>query len=235
MNEVETVTRLAREVGATVVVDGVSYAPHRVVDVEQLGVDFALFSTYKTFGTHLGVLWGSSEKLSRLPGQSHYFNEDSPRYRMNPAGPLHAEIAALNGVYDYYDTVHAHNCKSEEPSLRYRASAIFSLFAEHEANLANRLLDYLRGHPGVRLIGKDRADGDRAATVSFVTPGHDAEEVARHLASRRVGVGCGSFYAVRCLEALGIPDPPGVIRVSMVHYNTRDEVDRLLAALDEVL
>lgn len=236
MNDVRSVTRLAHDVGALVVADGVSYAPHRVMDVKALDVDFALFSTYKTFGTHLGVMWGKAETMSRLPGQSHYFNETSPRYRMNPTGPLHAEIAALNGIFEYYDAVYAHHFDEDGRNLNQRASAVFSLFAEHETALANRVLGYLRDKPGVRLIGQDRAaDGRRAATISFTTSARAVDDVARDIADRKVAVGCGNFYAVRCLEALGIPADPGVIRVSLVHYNTGEEVDRLIDALEETV
>lgn len=236
MNDCRAVSDIAHDAGALVVADGVSYAPHCVVDVKNLGADFILFSTYKTFGTHQGVLWGGAEALARLPGQSHYFNEDRPHYRMNPAGPQHAQIAALNGVFDYYDTVYDHHFSERKGSLHERARDVFGLFSEHESRLANKLFDYLRGNPNVRLIGKDRAaHGERAATISLLTLNKPVTEVAAHLAQRFVGVGCGDFYALRCIEALGIPAEPGVIRVSMVHYNTEQEVDRLVEGLDEVI
>lgn len=236
LNDVHAIKKVAHDSGALVVADGVSYAPHNVVDVQELGVDFVLFSTYKTFGTHLGVFWGDADILARLPAQGHYFNVDQPRYRMNPTGPLHAEIAALNGVFDYYDSLYQHHFTVEQASLNERAKSVFELFSKHETGLANALLDYLRGNPDVRLIGKDKAsEGDRVATISFVTTNRSVVDVARHLAQKQVGVGCGDFYAVRCIEALGIPSEPGVLRVSMVHYNTKEEVDRLLAALDEAI
>ena len=236
MNDCRAVSRIAHDAGALVVADGVSYAPHRVVDVNDLGADFILFSTYKTFGTHQGVLWGRPEVLARLPGQSHYFNEPSPRYRMNPTGPQHAQVAALNGMLDYIDVLYDHHFKDREPVLHKRARAVFNLFSGHESAIANKLLDYLRNNPKVRLIGKDRAaPGERAATISFDTPGRSAADVAGRLAGLDVGVGCGNFYALRCVEALGIEGDPGVIRVSMVHYNTGQEVDRLLQGLDEIL
>ena len=236
LNDCRAVSDIAHDAGALVVADGVSYAPHCVVDVQNLGADFILFSTYKTFGTHQGVLWGNAEALARLPGQSHYFKEDAPHYRMNPSGPQHAQIAALNGVFDYYDTVYNHHFSAQKEGLDQRAKDVFDLFSKYEAMLASKLLDYLRDHPGVRLIGKDRAaSGERAAIISFTTAKKGVTDVAAHLAQRYVGVGCGDFYAVRCLEALGIPAEPGVIRVSMVHYNTEQEVDRLIEGLDEVI
>ena len=236
MNDVHDIAKVAHEVGALVVADGVSYAPHKVVDVKALGVDFVLFSTYKTFGTHLGVFWGDADVLSTLPAQGHYFKADEPHYRMNPTGPLHAEIAALNGVFEYYDLLYRHHFPQGKAGLEERAKSVFELFAEHEAKLANQFLDYVRGHPGVRLIGKDRVnEHDRAATISFVTTERPIGDVAEHLAQKQVGIGCGDFYAVRCVKALGLPIEPGVLRVSMVHYNTGQEVQRLIQALDEVI
>ena len=236
MNDVRTVCEIAHDAGALVVADGVSYAPHRVMDVSELGVDFALFSTYKTFGTHQGIMWGSRSALAQLPGQSHEFNEQAPRYRMNPTGPQHAQIAALNGMFDYYDAVYDRHFEQAEPSRIARAKKVFGLFAEHETSLADRLLDFLRDNPAIRLIGQNRATaGNRAATISFVTLKKGVGDVNEYLAARRIGVGCGNFYALRCVEALGIPADPGVLRVSMVHYNTEKEVDRLISALDEAI
>lgn len=236
LNDVASITKVARDAGAMTVADGVSYAPHKVVDVKGLNVDFVLFSTYKTFGTHLGVLWGDAGALDRLPAQSHYFNAEQPRYRLNPTGPLHAEIAALNGVFDYYDSLYRHHFTEPKEGLHERAKNVFGLFARHETDLANKVLGYLRQHPRVRLIGKDHADQTgRAATVSFVTNERSVVEVAKRLAQKKVAVGCGNFYAVRCIEALGIPSEPGVLRVSMVHYNNKEDVQRLLQALDEVI
>ena len=236
MNDAPAISKIAHDAGALVVADGVSYAPHKVVDVRRLGADFVLFSTYKTFGTHQGVLWGDAPVLSTLPAQGHYFNADNPRYRMNPTGPLHAEIAALNGVFDYFDLLYKHHFGESQISMHERAKKVFTLFAKHETELANRLLDYLRDNPRVRLIGADRAsEHGRAATISFITTDRPIVQVARHLAQRQVAVGCGDFYAVRCIEALGILSEPGVLRVSMVHYNTKEEVQRLLQALSEVI
>jgi len=236
MNDCRAVSDIAHDAGALVVADGVSYAPHCVVDVQNLGADFILFSTYKTFGTHQGVLWGSAEALARLPGQGHYFNEDSPHYRMSPTGPQHAQISALNGVFEYYDEVYNHHFSEPKAGLHERAKDVFGLFSEYETMLANKLLDFLRDNPRIRLLGSDRAvPGKRAATISFTTMDKSMTEVVAHLARQYVGVGCDDFYAVRCLEALGIPAKPGVIRASMVHYNTEQEVDRLIEGLDEII
>jgi cysteine desulfurase family protein (TIGR01976 family) len=233
MNDVTAIAEIAHDVGALAIGDGVSFAPHRLADVTRLGVDLFLFSTYKTFGTHIGVMWGKKEVLEKLECQGHYFKGDDPHYRLNPAGPLHAEIAALAGLGDYYDTLYAHHF-NETPSSRHeRASRVFDLFADHEARLANRLLEALGTLPGVRIIGQPRAEaGRRASTISFVPKNDRPSAIVKRLSERRVALGKGHFFALRCIEALGIKDPQeGVVRVSLVHYNNEDEVDRLIEGL----
>ena len=231
------ITDIAHRVGAVAVADGVSYAPHRIVDVHKLGADVYVYSTYKTFGTHLGIMWIRPEVQERIACQGHYFNRARPRYRMNPTGPQHAEVAALAGIGEYYDRLYAqHFAEADENAMR-RAQRVFQLFAEHETSLANRLLDVLRELPRVRIIGQQHASQEsRAATISFVVRGMRSGDLARRLAEQKIAVRSGHFYALRCLEALGITDPEdGVLRVSMVHYNTHDEVQRLAECLQNLL
>ncbi len=235
MNDVAAITARVREAGALSVGDGVSFAPHQLLDVRASGLDFYLFSTYKTFATHCGVMWGRAENLGRLEPQGHFFNRDAPHYRLNPTGPQHAEIAALAGLRGYFDALSAHHGIAGE-DFRGRAARLFGLFAEHESRLAETLLDYLRGRPDLRIVGADSAaGGHRAATVAFTHHGMAPLDIARGLADHRIGCGAGHFYARRCIEALGIDSGRGVVRVSMVHYNTEAEVRRLLEALDAVL
>ena len=235
-NDIGTVAELAHQVGALVVADGVSYAPHVIPDVHKLGVDFYGYSTYKTFGTHQGVLWGSRNALQQVKAQGHFFNQSESRYRLNPTGPQHAEIAALAGITEYFDALYQHHFGESSEDRHDRARKVFALVAEHEAALANRLLVYLKERPDLQLLGQDHAEpGGRASTVAFYAASISSAKIERGLAERGIGVGSGNFYAHRCIEALGIDPNDGVVRVSMVHYNTEDEVDRLLSALDEIL
>lgn len=234
MNDVSAICKLAHRVGALTIGDGVSFAPHRLVDVQKAGLDIYLFSAYKTFGTHVGVMWGRPAVMARLQPQGHYFNDDKPHYRFNPAGPLHAEIAALAGIVEYIDSLYHHHFGETAADFHERARQVFDLFALHETRLANRLLDVLRKMPGVRIIGRSVAEtGRRASTISFVQRGIPSGEITRRLAACRIAVRHGHFYALRCLEALGIEDPEtsGVVRISLVHYNTDDEVTRLIDCL----
>jgi cysteine desulfurase family protein (TIGR01976 family) len=234
MNDVSAVCKLAHDVGALAIGDGVSFAPHRLVDVRKTDLDIYLFSAYKTFGTHVGVMWGRPAVMAQLQPQGHYFNDDKPHYRFNPAGPLHAEIAALAGIVEYIDSLYNHHFGETAADFRERARQVYDLFALHETRLANRLLDALRQMPGVRIIGRPVAEtGRRAATISFVHRGMPSEEITRRLAACRIAARHGHFYALRCLEALGIEDPEtsGVVRISLVHYNNDDDVTRLIDCL----
>ncbi|MGK2856012.1 MAG: aminotransferase class V-fold PLP-dependent enzyme [Thermoanaerobaculia bacterium] len=235
-NPVGAIAGIAKQHGALVVGDAVSFAPHWIPEVEASGLDFFLFSAYKTFGTHIGVMWGSDEGLARTTSQGHYFNEKKPNLRLNPTGPLHAEIAALEGVGTYIDTLYGYHFGAIEESLRRRTEAVFELVKAHEIELTQRLLERLAEVPGIRVVGAGTASmKTRSSVVSIRSDRIAPAELARRLAEREIAVGTGHFYAARLLEALGLDPERGVLRVSMVHYNTPEEVDRLTEALGELL
>jgi selenocysteine lyase/cysteine desulfurase len=236
MHDFKAIGDIAHDIGALAIGDGVSFAPHRVLDVTTSGLDLYLFSTYKTFGTHVGVMWGKPSVLDTLEPQGHYFNRDLPHYKFNPAGPLHAEIAALAGIGEYIDAIYDHHFKGGELGFHERAARVFELFAEHETVQANRVLAAIRAIPGARIIGQDRAGaGSRAATIAFTLAGTRCSDAVKRLVEKHIAVRNGHFYALRCLEALGIPDTDeGIIRISLVHYNTSREVDRLVEGIKEL-
>jgi cysteine desulfurase family protein (TIGR01976 family) len=233
MNDYAAVSAIAHSVGALAIGDGVSFAPHQVLEVSASGLDIYCFSTYKTFGTHVGVMWGRAEVLDRLEPQGHYFNRDLPHYKFNPAGPLHAEIAALAGIEAYIEAVYHHHFEQSHDDFHTHACKVFGLFAEHETVLANRVLAAIKALPGARIMGQDQAEaGSRAATIAFTLDGVECSRVVKSLVEQDIAVRNGHFYAVRCLEALGIEDTAeGIIRISLVHYNTEDEVERLVKGL----
>ncbi len=236
MHDVAAICDIAHRAGALAIGDGVSFAPHQVIDVNTSGLDVYLFSTYKTFGTHLGVMWGKKAVLEKLACQGHFFNEDKPRYRMNPAGPLHAEIAALAGIGEYIDAVYDRHFDEALDSAHLRAVKVFDLFADHEAQLANQVLDVLRALDGVRVVGQDTAEsGRRAATISVVLEGKKHSEAVRQMVDRQVAVRNGHFYEYLFFKDLGIVDPEeGVIRISIVHYNYQEVGDRLVEELKQL-
>ncbi len=232
INPVAEIAALAHAVGAHVCVDGVSYAPHGFPNVGELGADIYLFSAYKTYGPHQGIMLIRRALAEQLPNQGHYFNADALYKRFTPAGPDHAQVAASAGIADYIDALSArHSAEARAPAER--AALAHDLMRAHESELLQPLLDFVGGKNSVRLLGPRRAS-QRAPTVAMVArePG---EAVAAKLAAKGIMASGGGFYADRCLEAQGVDPHNGVFRASFVHYTSPDEVAKLIEALDEVL
>ena len=232
INDVSRVVRMAQSAGAFTCVDGVSYAPHGLPNVGRLGADIYLFSAYKTFGPHQGVMVVRHRIGDVLPNQGHYFNAATLYKRFTPAGPDHAQVAAMAGVADYVDAVYAHHTRAGRDQTG-RAEVVHDLFRIREETLLAPLMDYLAGRNDIRLLGPRTAKG-RAPTVALALD-RPGEGVAAELANHGIMAGGGDFYAVRPLEAMGVDPARGVLRLSFVHYTTEDEVQRLIRALDQVL
>ncbi len=232
INDVARITRMVHQAGAFVCVDGVSYAPHGLPNVGKLGADIYLFSAYKTYGPHQGVMVIRHRLGDYLPNQGHYFNADALYKRFTPAGPDHAQIAASAGMADYIDALYAHHARAGRDQTA-RAEVVHEMMRAHEEALLAPLMEYLAGRNDIRIIGPRHAKG-RAPTVA-VELDRPGEEAATALAAHGIMAGGGDFYAVRALEAMGIDPEKGVLRLSFVHYTTADEVDRLIHALDQVL
>ena len=232
VNPVVEITALAHAAGAFVCVDGVSYAPHGFVDVGALGPDVYLFSAYKTFGPHQGLMVIRRALGELLPNQGHVFHADTLYKRFTPAGPDHAQVAACAGIADYIDATYAHHVGGDaEPAAR--ATAVHDLMRAHETTLLQPLLDAVKTRNSVRLIGPASAAG-RAPTVALALA-RSGEEVAAELARHGIMAGGGDFYAGRALTAMGVDPRKGVLRLSFTHYTSKAEIDQLLNALDDVL
>jgi selenocysteine lyase/cysteine desulfurase len=232
INDVSAICKVIHASGAYSCVDGVSYAPHGIPNVGALGADIYLFSAYKTFGPHQGIMTIGRELGMKLPNQGHYFNASDLYKRFTPAGPDHAQIAASAGMADYIDNVYGHHA-SEVISANGRGIFVHDLFRTHETELLQPLLDYLSEKSSVRLLGPSNA-AKKAATVAVALKANPVG-VATELAQHGIMAGGGNFYAVRCLEAQGIDPDHGVLRLSFVHYTNKAEVDKLITALDKVL
>ncbi|MDP7241201.1 MAG: cysteine desulfurase-like protein [Rhodospirillales bacterium] len=237
INDVAAITARAHAAGAMVFVDGVAYAPHRAVDVKTLDVDFYAMSFYKVYGPHLAMVYGKRDLLLRCEPQNHFFiGEDRPALRVNAGYPPHESTAALPGIVDYFEAVHSHHFDEPENSLNQRIKRVFSLFAAHEEKISARFLDFLATKPGVRLIGRNNPRAaSRAPTFSFLVEGMKSAELPPLAAKNQVAIKNGNFYAYRLMEPLGLDPADGVVRTSMVHYTAMEDVDRLIAALDEIL
>jgi selenocysteine lyase/cysteine desulfurase len=232
INPVEEITSMVRSVGAYSCVDGVSYAPHGFPNVDKLGADIYLFSAYKTYGPHQGLMVIRRELGMKLPNQGHYFNADSLYKRFTPAGPDHAQVAACAGMADYVDEVYQHHF-TDKVAPAERCQMVHDLFRDYEVSLTQPILYYLTTKNSAELIGPTSAEG-RAPTIAvkLQIPG---EEAAKKMASFGVMAGGGDFYAVRPLKALSIEPEHGVLRLSFVHYTAPKDIDRLLSALDQVI
>jgi selenocysteine lyase/cysteine desulfurase len=203
------------------------------------GADIYLFSLYKTYGPHQGLLVIRTPLLDTLPNQGHFFNAEIARKKLTPAGPDHAQIAAAAGIADYLDAVYAHHFaeESDTPSgtdAAERGRRIRHLFRSAEQARVAPLLDWLSHRDGVRLIGPvDPVQ--RMPTVAITSREHPSPWLASQLAESGIMAGSGHFYAARVLLGMGIPLDPGVLRMSFVHYTSEDEVARLIEALDQLL
>ncbi|MDE2082719.1 MAG: cysteine desulfurase-like protein [Burkholderiales bacterium] len=233
VNPVAEVARRVHAAGGRVCVDAVAYAPHRLVDVQASGADVVVFSFYKVFGPHYAVMWVQRELLLQLPSLNHHFiGPEVLPYKLQPGNVNYELSYGCIGIRDYL--VDTGTALGAAGTPRQRMQAAFDAFEAHENALAERLLSYLRGQPGLRLIGRPRADdAQRVPTISFVPARVAPEAVVRHLDRFGIGIRWGDFYARRLIERLGLPD--GVVRVSMAHYNTAAEIDRLVVHLDEAL
>lgn len=229
INPVREIADRAHQAGAIAVVDGVSYAPHGLPDIKALGADIYLFSLYKTWGPHLGLMFVRRELMQQTVNQSHFFNAGHARSVLTPAGPDHAQIAAVAGLADYLDAVYAHHFDEPVDSAE-KGRKLQQLFSQHETALLTPLLDFLKSRDDVRIIGPDDP-AIRAATVSFLPLKKSVEDVATALEKEKLMVGTGDFYGVRPLTAMNIELDPGVIRLSFVHYTTLAEIEHLIRGL----
>ena len=237
-NDVTRITQLAHGVGARVIVDGVSFAPHSLPDVGAIGADVYLFSLYKTYSVHQGLMVVRAGLMAELPNQSHFFNDSVTDKRLNPAGPDHAQVATAGAVLDYVEALHRHHGGSSTDDLRTAVAGASLRWRAHEDALTPRLLDALADRNDVRVLGPSTLDGvagHRCPTVAFDPLVRDPQDVAHELVQRGVQTSSGHYYAARVLDGLGVDPDRGVVRLSFVHYTSPDDVDRAVDALADVL
>lgn len=233
IHDVGGLCQTIREAGAISVVDGVAYAPHRRVAAPMLGADVYLLSLYKVYGPHIGAAYVAPSLRDELANQNHFFLEDTGTYRFMPGNVSHELAASLPGIVAYLRSVDVHHGGDGD------LGRTWSLIREHEASLAAPLLAFLRDHPKVRLIGESEVTGSgpadpRVPTVAFTVEGHPSASIPPQL-DDHCAIRWGHFYAYEAMKALGIEPDDGIVRVSLVHYNTVAEVERLIERLDTVL
>tara|TARA_A100001011_G_C14305587_1_gene842964 strand:+ start:2276 stop:3523 length:1248 start_codon:yes stop_codon:yes gene_type:complete len=235
INNLKKISEIAHRFNTIVVGDGVSYAPHGFPDVKKLDVDFYTFSLYKTFGPHLALLYGKEEILKKLPNQNHEFLEGEYPYTLNPGGPNHEELSSLEGIYEYMINLYNHHYEKKDISIRKKIEKINKLISDHEEVIANPLLNFLYNSKKFNLIGKNIiSNKNRAPTISFTINKMSSKKVCDILVKNNIATRNDNFYAWRCLKSLGINTSDGVIRISMTHYNKKEEVDKLIKILKKI-
>ena len=236
INNLKLISDIAHQYGTIVIGDGVSYAPHGFPNVKDLDVDFYTFSLYKTYGPHLALLYGKEEILKNLPNQNHEFLDGQYPYTINPGGPNHEELVSLIGIYEYFENLYNHHFDNDKLNIREKINKINDIIATHEENIANPILEFISSTNSLKLIGKNYIKNkNRAPTISFISNNRSSKEMSELLVKNNVATRNDNFYAWRCLKALGIDTEDGVVRISLVHYNNIEEVNKLIKVLKKVI
>ncbi len=234
VEDVATICARVRDAGARSVVDSVAYAPHRPLDVQAIGCDWCVYSTYKVFGPHMGALFGTHEAFAEVEGPNHAFvpKTDVPR-KFELGGVNHEGCAGLLGLWDYAAWLVGADASAapDRETLRHA----FEVMDQLERPLQERLIGWIGSQNDVRIVGPATAGPERLPTISMVAPGRSSKGIAESLNASGLGVRHGHFYSRRLVEALGLVPEDGVIRASFAHYNTMEEVDRLIEALERVM
>jgi cysteine desulfurase family protein (TIGR01976 family) len=234
-NPVKEFTRTAHKYGAMVCVDAVAYAPHRLIDVKETDVDFIVFSFYKTYGPHYAMMYGKLNILESLPGFNHFFINDPP-YKFQPGNYNFEFCHGLGALPDYFVNIAEKNGYEGANNRRDKFKYIYSLIAKHEEKLSVKVLDYLNTRNDIKIIGPEESSCEiRVPTISFVQKNRDSREITLKTDEKKVAIRWGHFYAYRLIQDLGLAKQNGVVRISMVHYNTIEEADRLIEALEYAL
>jgi cysteine desulfurase family protein (TIGR01976 family) len=231
INDVGTIVRLAHQAGALAYVDAVHYAPHGPIDVRELDCDFLACSTYKFFGPHMGVLYGKREHLERLQPYKLRANTNVVPQRWEWGTLNHECIAGITACVDYLAEPGARTGRAS--NRRKALQSAYAVIRAHERKLTEKMIRGLREVPGLRLYGigdLSRLDS-RCPTFAVRIEGETPLETATRLGNIGIFTWDGNYYAINLTERLGVEQSGGFLRVGLVHYNTEEEVDRVLAAL----
>ena len=235
INPVAEITKLAHAAGALMFVDAVHFAPHGLIDVKALDCDFLACSPYKFFGPHMGTLFGKREHLERFkPYKVRPATNASPEC-WETGTQVQELIAGIAAAVEYLVQV-GRRCDARVESRRESLRAAYAATHRYETGLFTRLLAGLQAIPGIRIFGitDPRRFEERCSTLSLRLGDHHPTKIAAFLGERGIFTWDGNFYALNLSERLGVEQKGGVLRIGLVHYNTADEVDQLLAALREL-
>lgn len=224
--DVASIAAAAHEVGAIVYVDAVHAGPHHSIDVQALDCDFLVASAYKFFGPHTGILYGRLDHLAAFDAYKVRPAPSDPPGKWETGTQSFESIAGVTAAVDYLASL-----GDQAGSRRHALETAYASIHEYETGLSRRFLEGVAQIDAVQIYGVPMADGWRVSTFAFGVEGHHADDVAHLLRSNGIYVWSGHYYAVNVMDRLGVEDEDGLVRVGFVHYNTADEVDRLLATL----
>lgn len=232
--DVGSITKMCHAAGAKVMVDGVAYAPHHAPDVATWGCDWYVYSTYKVFGPHMGAMFGRHDAFAELTGPNHGFiARDYMPGKWEPGGSTHEGCAMVNALWPYV----AFMAGLPESTAPHHAAfkTAFARMAKLEDGLMRRVMDFLNERKDVRVIGPRTVDEKRVCIAAFVREGMSSASIAKAVNAKGFGVRYGNFYSRRLCEQLKIDPADGVVRISMAHYNSEEEVEGVLGALGQVM
>jgi len=234
INPVLEITKLAHAAGALMFVDAVHYAPHGLIDVKALDCDFLVCSPYKFFGPHMGTLYGKREHLQRFKPYKVRPAPDTSPECWETGTQVQELIAGITAAVDYIAELGRH-C---DPTVKNRREALLAAYRathQYETGLMSRLIEGLQTIPDMQIFGITDAKrfDERCSTLSIRLGDYHPTEIATFMGELGIFTWDGNFYALNLSERLGVEQRGGVLRVGLVHYNTAEEVDRLLAALHE--
>ncbi len=235
INDVKEVVRLAHSAAALTYVDAVHYAPHGPIDVRALDCDFLVCSSYKFFGPHMGVLYGKREHLKRLHPYKLRANTNESPCRWEWGTLNHEGIAGITACVEYIADI-GRQLQRSAPTRRAAILTAYQEIVKYERALCERLLLGLRDLPGLKVYGitDPQRFHRRCPTIALRIDGHSPLELATKLGERGLFTWDGNYYALNLTEQLDVEKDGGFLRIGLFHYNTVDEVDRLLAALWEI-
>ena len=232
INPVGEITRLAHSVGAMTLIDAVHYAPHGLTDVKELDCDFLVCSPYKFFGPHMGTLYGKRDHLERFQPYKVRPSSDEIPDRWETGTIAHELIAGIGAAVEYIADVGRHN----NPTANTRREALAAAYratVAYERRLIAKLIEGLQTIPSVRIYGivDPKRIEERCSTLSLRIGDHAPAKIAEFLAEQGIFTWNGNYYALNLTERLQVEQKGGMLRIGLVHYNTLEEVERLLSAL----
>ncbi|MER8751914.1 cysteine desulfurase-like protein [Mesorhizobium sp. M1050] len=235
INRVKALTAIAKQTGALVYVDAVQFAPHGLIDVQELGCDFLICSAYKFFGPHMGILWGQRDVIDGLKPYKCRCSSNGLPERFELGTPQIELMAGLTAAVDYFADLGT--AAGEGGSRRRKVAKAFEMSIAYENPLAQRLIEGLSDIEGLTIHGitDPKRIGERVPTVSFTVDGIVPETIVRQMNAENIFLWSGHNYAWEIVHQLGIPAEQGVVRIGIAHYNTAAEIDETLESVHRVI